>query len=129
MYEFNYNGETVYSDILELDSLGQACIEAIDSQGFTYYLIIRTLLGESTILEYGPIIPDLGILPPIYNINFQRVAYSEKTITKIIRKFLSPKNKGKNKVEVANILEYEEALSKGINPFEYLKEFCEESNY
>jgi hypothetical protein len=50
-------------------------------------------------------------------------------IKQIIKKFLMPKNKGKNKIEDVIQININDAVSRGINILEYIKNFDKTSNY
>jgi hypothetical protein len=129
MHKFGYSQETIFSKELDIDELGQVALEAKDSDSMFYYLIIRTSLGQSSILEYGPIVPDINLLPDSTEIKFQRVDFNELKIKQIIKKFLLPRNKGKNKIEDVIQIDVNDALSRGVNILEYMKNFDKESNY
>jgi hypothetical protein len=129
MHKFGYNQETIYSKELDIDEIGQVALEANDSDSMFYYLVIRTSLGQSSILEYGPIVPDIAILPDITEIKFQRVDFNELKIKQIIKRFLMPRNKGKSKIEDVIQIDVNDALGRGINILEYMKNFDKTSNY
>jgi hypothetical protein len=129
MHKFGYNQETIFSKELDIDELGQVALEAKDSESMFYYLIIRTSLGQSSIVEYGPVVPDIAILPDFTEIKFQRVDFNELKIKQIIKRFLMPRNKGKNKIEDVIQINVNDAVSRGINILEYIKNFDKTSNY
>jgi hypothetical protein len=129
MHKFGYSQETIFSKELDVDELGQVALEARDSDSMFYYLIIRTSLGQSSILEYGPIVPDVAILPDMTEIKFQRIDFNELKIKQIIKKFLMARNKGKNKIEDVIQIDVNDALSRGVNILEYMKNFDKTSNY
>lgn len=129
MYTFEYDGETLYSREFELEELGQVCLEAIDSECFSYYLIIRTSLGQSSILEYGPLVTDSKLVPYSTSIKFQRIDFKDIKLKQIIKMFLAPRNKGKNKIVEVHQLDVKEALSRGVNLLEYMESFSDVSNY
>lgn len=129
---FNFNGTVMYSDSITLESLGNVSLEAIDAVGRHFYLVIRTALGETSYLEYGPLYPDNELLPDETNIHFKRIEFSENALTKVIATFLSPKKFIGNKkvaIDKVEIIDVDLALSYGINPFKYLSEFSDTSNY
>jgi hypothetical protein len=129
MHKFGYSQETIFLKELDVDELGQVALEARDSDSMFYYLIIRTSLGQSSILEYGPIVPDVAILPDMTEIKFQRIDFNELKIKQIIKKFLMARNKGKNKIEDVIQIDVNDALSRGVNILEYMKNFDKTSNY
>lgn len=129
---FQYNGEVLYNKELILDDAGNTCLQAIDSVQRCFYLYIRTSLGESTVLEFGPLYSEDELLPEEYTIHFKRIEYSDNAIRKIISDFLRPKKFVGNKkvsIEEVNEIDFDEALSYGIDPFKYLSKYSDTSNY
>lgn len=129
---FNYNGEVLWSDEITLESLGNVCLDAVDSVERHYFLIARTLLGETTYLEFGPLYLEKELLPDKHDIHFERFEFSENALAKKITKFLGPKQFiGNKKVKIIDVKEItvDEALSYGINPFKYLMDYSDTSNY
>lgn len=128
-YEFTYGPVTTYEHLVELEELGNVAIEVIDSELYCYYLVIRTELGQASILEYGPIVPDSQLLPSRTTIIFERITFDERRISQVISRFLYPRNKGKNTVEAVHIIDVDTALDRGINLLEYMRGFSAGTNY
>ena len=129
---FNFNGECIYYDSIELESLGNVCLDATDAVERHHFLIARTSLGETTYLEFGPLYLEEELLPDNHDIHFERFDYSDNAMIKKITKFLGPKKFiGNKKVKIAHVKEitFEEALSYGIDPFKYLSDYSDTSNY
>lgn len=127
MPSFKFGPEFTYNNELEIESVGNVCIEAIDNAGQNYYLIIRTSLGVSSVLEFGPVIPDIELLPKSTKIEFKRFGFSEEKLHKIITKFLA--DRGQQRMEGAYIVDFDYALDSGVNIFEYMRNYSETSNY
>ena len=127
MANFKFGAETTYNNEIDIDDIGNVCIEAVDDAFQNYYLIIRTSLGVTTVVEYGPLVPDIELLPKTTKIEFKRFGFKEEAISKIISKFLS--NRFKQKIESAYIIDYEDALDSGVNIFDYMRNYSETSNY
>ena len=128
---FNYNPVSMFSDEIELESVGNVCLKVTTSLDTLYFLVLRTSLGETTSLEFGPIIPDLELLPDTMVITFKRFEFSEKSCNSMIAKFIANRRIHNIivKTEKVEIISYEEALSYGIDPFKYLMNYNETSNY
>ena len=127
MPSFKFGPEINYNNELEIENVGNVCIEAIDNAGQNYYLIIRTSLGVTTIVEFGPVVPDIDLLPKSTRIEFKRMGYKEETLHKIIAKFLS--DRYQQRIEGAYIVDYDYALDCGVDIFEYMRNYSEDSNY
>ena len=129
MPEFQYDSETVYSKTIEIEDIGQLCLEAQDDKGMFYYLIIRTMLGQSSCLIAGPVVPDIELLPAYTSITFQRIDFNEQKLSKLINNFLKPKNKGKNKIIEVSQVNMDYALNSCVDIIGYMHKFQDTSNY
>lgn len=87
--EFKYYYVQTYSDILDIENLGNCFIEAFSDKGLKVYLWIRTELGFSKILEAGPYIDDGKIPCKVCDISFFQTEFSESKIIKRIQSFLN----------------------------------------
>lgn len=136
MYEFAYNSKSSYLDNLELEDIYNVALEAIDSDGLLYYLCIKSSNGMSSILEYGPIEIDSDKLPYNSTIKYSKIKSKTKNLINIITKFLSSKKRlystkvnyeeRKNSSNTAKIIEvtqldFNDALSRGVDLFNYMK--------
>lgn len=103
MLRVEFNNQYVPQNILEIESVGNVCIEAInENDGLFYYLLIKTSLGTTSIFEYGPVIPDIDKLYDNYLVSFNRMQYNEKKLNMFIIKWLNDRMK---KITTANIIE------------------------
>lgn len=127
--EFQFDGETHYNNSIDIDNIHQICLKATDNHGFDYYLIIRTLLGECSTLEYGPLVGGDPILPDSTTIKFERFDSEDFKLKKKIKTFLMPRNKGRNKIIEVVELTFNQALDEGIDLLNYMRGFNEVSNY
>lgn len=87
--EFKYYYVQTYSDVLDIENLGNCFIEAFSDKGVKVYLWIRTELGFSKILETGPYVDDGKIPCKVSNISFTQTEFSESKIIKRIESFLN----------------------------------------
>lgn len=87
MLKFEFDNQYVPQNFIEVESIGNVCIEAInENDGLFYYLLIKTSLGTTSIFEYGPVIPDIDKLFDTYNVSFTREQYNEKKLRIFISK-------------------------------------------
>lgn len=104
--KFDYCITTVADAQLDVSDMGNVCIEANNLRGEYYYLLIKTDLGWTEILEYGPIVPDVKLLPTSVICNYSRIEYSEYKLDKLITKFL---NDGKRSIAQALVIDADDA--------------------
>lgn len=103
MPKFEFDNQYVPQNFIEIENIGNVCIEAInENDGLFYYLLIKTSLGTTSIFEYGPVIPDIDKLFDSYNVSFNREQYNEKKLKIFISKWLNDRMK---KITAANIIE------------------------
>ena len=103
MPKFEFDNQYVPQNFIEIENIGNVCIEAInEADGLFYYLLIKTSLGTTSIFEYGPVIPDIDKLFDNYNVSFNREQYNEKKLKIFISKWLNDRMK---KITAANIIE------------------------
>lgn len=84
---FNYFYTTMAEDCLDVEDIGNVCIQASNDAGQNWILLIKTRLGFSYILEYGPFY--YTKITEYLNHTFQRIEYSEYKLEKKIDKFLN----------------------------------------
>lgn len=102
---FEYKVTTIADKQLDIQDIGNCCISGIDMLTKEYYLIIKTELGVTSIIEYGPTLPDFNVPPPHCNYIYDRFDYNEGKIAKRIEKFL---NNAYYNIQDAQIVEIEE---------------------
>lgn len=94
MLTIEFDNQYVSQNFIEIDSVGNVCIEAInENDGLYYYLLIKTSMGTTSIFEYGPVVPDIDKLFDTYNVSFTREQYNEKKLRIFISKWLNDRTK------------------------------------
>ena len=104
---------------LQIDDIGDCCIQANNDEGLFYYLLIETNLGWTKILEYGPCAPDFDELPKSVSCNFSRIEFDERKIMKRIDEFLN--NRFRN-ITQAQIVEREVLFEDCKSLLDYMEE-------
>ena len=112
---FEYLQRVIVDGQLDVDNIGDCVIQSNNDFGEEYYLIIKTELGWSEILEYGPCVPDLQLLPVNYQINYSRIEYNQMKLERIIDKFL---NNAKRGITQAKITSLEDIYDNLVNPID-----------
>ena len=115
---FDYFYTKQINDSLAVDDIGNCAIEACSDEGARYYLVIKTQLGSSIIFEYGPIIPEINLLPKTCTCSFRRIAFSENKLIKTIDGFL---NNPYRTITQATIVDEAEVYQNCINIIDYVK--------
>lgn len=114
-----------YSE-LDIEDMGNVCLEAIDSVDRRYYLMVKTKLGQTKVLEFGPIWYDSEKLDTETDWSYQEIEFSENAISKVLNTFLrNRKFIGKKKVSITELKTISEDyfMSCNIDPFKEMKEY------
>lgn len=86
---FEYQIRSVANDTIDIDDIGNVCLEAYNDDGQLYYLMISTDLGFTTVTQVGAIIADTDDIDSYFDFNRKSFEYNETKLTGIINKFLS----------------------------------------
>lgn len=110
---FEYLQRIVVEGELEVDDIGQCVIQANTDLAEEYYLIVKTELGWTEIIEYGPCVPDLPLLQMNYQIKYSRFEYNQSKIERYIDKFLNDAKRGITQAKLCSLEDIREFL---VNP-------------
>lgn len=124
---FDYLERVVVEGQLDVENIGDCVIRANNDLAEEFYLVIKTELGWTEILDYGPIVPDLPILPMNYQIKYSKIEYNQGKIERAIDKFLNDAKRGITQAAVTSIDAVREFLVNPIDKvFPVLKGDCNE---
>ena len=122
--KFEYLQRVVVDAELDVDNVGDCVLLANNDFGEEYYLIIKTELGWTEILEYGPCVPDLELLPLTYTVTYTRIEYNQRKLETTIDRFLNNPKRGISQAKVCELDEIFENLVNPINKvFPLMKEY------
>ena len=86
---FDYFRLTTALDSIDIDDIGNCCINSINDSGEEWFLIVKTCEGWTEITEFGPLLVDTGRLPSYFMYNRFSYDFSEKKISAVIDKFIN----------------------------------------
>ena len=118
MRSYDYYYEKIINAKLDIEHPGNCAIEALTKEGANYYLVITTFLGITSIFKYGPVIPDIELLPHTVTCSYERINYSESKINKTIDLFL---NNSKLFIVSATEVEKNYALANCVDIIDYVR--------
>lgn len=116
---FEFDNQLTPQNLIDVNDIGQCCIECVNKEGSYYYIVIKTSLGTTTIVTCGPVDIDLDTLPNGYTTSLKRMDYKEDKIAKEIKFFLNDRTK---KIVEAKEVSLEEALNNFRDLATYLRE-------
>lgn len=103
MAQFEYLARVVIDATLEVDDPGNCVILGRNDLGQEYYLVIKTVLGNTFVVSYGPITPDIEDLPQSVGYWYEHFEFDARKIHKLIDKFLNDSRKAITQAEVTDI--------------------------
>lgn len=114
----------VPQNTIDIPELGNFALEAInEDDGFYYYLLIKTKLGTSSVVSFGPIIPDIKLLPDNYVASYQKIQFKDVKMKIFVDKWL---NDTKKKITTASVITEDELLNNYRDIKTYIESYSEE---
>ena len=104
----DYAPDRVFTKALDIVDPGNCAIRCVDKEGLEYYVVVKTILGNTSVLKFGPVIPDIGTLEPNFKVEFFAIDFDEDKIESDVGKFV---NDGRRKIVDLVTIEPEEALA------------------
>ncbi len=89
MAEYKYYYTMQATGQLDIENRGNCCISAIDVVHRESILIVKTDMGVTKVLQWGPMLVDSEQPSPKMSCLFQKFDYEDYKIDKIIDKFLN----------------------------------------
>lgn len=98
-----YNKQDVFLNSVDIEDIGNVILEGTNNEDFTYFLIIKTYLGKSHILTFGPILKDLNTPLNGFCVNYSKIDFKENKLIGTINYFLNNKNKLQEVIVIEDI--------------------------
>lgn len=86
---FDYLMRVTVDASLDIEDIGNCAVQAYDDKGQEFILIIRTVLGVTEVVQFGPVLPDIVALPSEVSYTYKRYTFQESKIIKDIKSFLN----------------------------------------
>ena len=102
---FEFSVQKTFNQSIDIVDFGNTALRCTNNNLDTYYLIIKTVMGKTHFLKFGPICEDIGVLLDEFAVSYKKIDYKETTICREIDKFINDFKKEIDKVE--EVTEYE----------------------
>jgi hypothetical protein len=102
---FEYSVQKVCDEEIDIVDIGNTALRCTNKKMDNYYIILKTIMGKTSILKFGPVCPDLEVLQDEFTVSYKKIDYKEPSICKEIDKFINDFRKQINSIE--EITEYE----------------------
>lgn len=90
---FEYLQRVVVDAQIDIDNIGECVLVGRNDLGEEYYLIIRTDMGWTEQINFGPVTPEVDILPFNINLTYARFEFNQTKLMRAIDKFLNDPKK------------------------------------
>ena len=102
---FEFSVQRTFNESIDIVDIGNTALRCTNQDMDTWYLIIKTIFGKTSIIKFGPICPDIDVLLNDFSVNYKKFDYKESVIHKEIDKFINDFKKEIDEIE--EIPEYE----------------------
>lgn len=102
---FEFSVQKTFNQSIDIVDIGNTALCCTNRFMENYFLIIKTVMGKTSIIRYGPICADLSILLNDFSVGYKKIDYKETVIRKEIDKFINDYKKEIDTIE--EITEYE----------------------
>lgn len=120
--EFEYLFTTQASASINIEDLGNFIIQAYSDAGQSSILIVKTVLGNTQIIEYGPFYIDDSKMNQHIEMIYDNTSFDVKKIISKVTKFLDSR-----KIQVTQVVEktFDEVKDSIKNPLDFLSLYKE----
>lgn len=102
---FEYSVQRTFNETIDVVDIGNTALRCYGKKLDLYYIILKTVMGKTSIIKFGPIMPDTEVLFNDFSVSYKKIDYKENLIEKEVDKFINDYKKEVTKVE--EITEYE----------------------
>lgn len=102
---FEFSVQKTFNQSIDIVDMGNTALRCTNRQLDDYYLIVKTIMGKTHFIKFGPIYPDIEVLLDDFSVSYKKVDYKENVVFREIDKFINDFKKDIENVE--EITEYE----------------------
>ena len=102
---FDYSVQKTFNESIDIVDIGNTALRCTNTLMDNYYIILKTIMGKTSILKFGPVCPDIETLLNDFSVSYKKIDYKEPLISKEIDKFINDFKKSITTIE--EITEYE----------------------
>jgi hypothetical protein len=97
--------QKTFNESIDVVDIGNTALRCHGSKMDFYYIILKTIMGKTHIMKFGPVMPDIDMLFNDFSVSYKKIDYKENLIEKEVDKFINDYKKEITLVE--EITEYE----------------------
>lgn len=111
---FEYLQRIIVDAQLDVDNIGECVLLGRNDLGEEFYLIIRTDMGWTEQINFGPVTPEVDILPFNINLTYARFEFNQAKLMRAIDKFLNDPKKMITQADVIEVDSIQEGIQASI---------------
>lgn len=105
---FEYDQQPIFMKNIQVEDIGNVALRCTNEKGKEYYIIVKTYLGKTALLKFGPVYSDINVLVENMDLSFKKFDFKEYTIEREIDKFI---NDSKAVINTVELISENEALA------------------
>lgn len=102
---FEFAVQRTFNESIDVVDMGNTALRCTSRDLNTYYIILKTVLGKTSIIKFGPVCTDIELLQNDFSVSYKKIDYKETPIFREIDKFINDYKKEIDSVE--EVTEYE----------------------
>ena len=89
---FEYSAQRTFNEMIDIVDIGNTALKCTNVKLEEHYVILKTILGKTYIIKFGPVCPDIDLLVNEFSVSYKKIDYKESQIEKEIDKFINTVN-------------------------------------
>lgn len=85
---FKFDLQSNFMQEIELSDPGNVCLRS-ETENADVYLIVKTIMGRTTVIRFGPVVEGWNIMPNCFNLYVKQFNYKDTKVDKEINSFLN----------------------------------------
>ena len=102
---FDFSIQKTFEQSIDIVDMGNTALRCVNNKMDNYYLIVKTIMGKTYFIKFGPVCPDIDLLLDDFAVSYKKIDYKESSVYKEIDKFINDFKKEITSIE--EITEYE----------------------
>ena len=102
---FEFSVQKTFNRSIDIVDMGNTALKCTNYKMDNYYLIVKTILGKTHFIKFGPVCPDIDVLLDDFSVNYKKIDYKETQVCREIDKFINDFKKEIDAIE--EVTEYE----------------------
>lgn len=96
---FEFSIQKTFNQSIDVVDMGNTALRCTNRLMDNYYIIVKTIMGKTHFIKFGPVCPDIDVLSDDFFVNYKKIDYKEMSIYKEIDKFINDYKKEIESVE------------------------------